>query len=62
MSKFCPFINSYCRTDCVFCLTARLSIIGAQTCLLAKKLNAAKPDDLKAVSDFICQEIRKTRL
>ena len=61
MPKFCPFINSYCRPDCTFCRLINIPMVGSQTCLLAQKLGAAKPDDFKALGTFICQEIRKSR-
>lgn len=62
MRIFCPFINSVCRSDCVFCRSSGLSIVNPTTsCVLANKLAVAKPDDFKTLGDFICQEIRKNR-
>ena len=51
-NKVCPFLNDFCRTDCVF-HTHRIAV-GADvfTCLIAAKLSDINPHQYDQVTDI----------
>ena len=58
MNNHCPFINSECRSDCVFKTRRTSTTFGTSSCLIAIKLdsiNDAQMDQLTEISQSIAK-------